>query len=313
MKRDENEFEMDEPATETHTPPGWPIQILELTPNGHAPKKYGSGTFRFGAALTLSVILPRRGWTLVKKTKNYVYLIPPGDQPSPPFRISIAVPTPEHVMGIAVRSYRRGKSWLGQLGEWPAWYFHERNTDMREIWRDSTTGEMRSLVHSNPPQSSLSIGEFGVWNIDVTGVAGEFTFGVLPPPLVPKEAPTVTAPLFEGATRALELTTYERNEVARRLCLAHYGLRCQACGMSFEERYGTIGADLIHVHHVVPLAARQGEYEVDPIRDLVPLCANCHQVVHRRAPPYSVGEVRNALRRQDVIVPTRLSATDLEE
>lgn len=124
---------MDEPATETHTPPGWPIQILELTPSGNAPKKYGSGTFRFGASLTLSVILPRRGWTLVKKTKNYVYLIPPGDQPSPPFRISIAVPTPEHVMGIAVRSYRRGKSWLGQLGEWPAWYFHERNTDMREI------------------------------------------------------------------------------------------------------------------------------------------------------------------------------------
>lgn len=81
-------IELDEPAAKSHTPPGWPIQVIELVPSGKSPKKYGPRTYRFGASLTLSMILPRRGWTLVKKTKNYAYLIPPADEPGPPFRIS---------------------------------------------------------------------------------------------------------------------------------------------------------------------------------------------------------------------------------
>ena len=85
MKSDDSkDFELDEPAAKSHTPPGWSIQTIELVPSGKAPKKYGPTTYRFGAVLTLSVILPRRGWTLVKKTKNYGYFIPPSDQSSPP-------------------------------------------------------------------------------------------------------------------------------------------------------------------------------------------------------------------------------------
>lgn len=93
---DSDEFELDEPAAKSHTPPGWPVQTIEFSPGGKAPKKYGPTTYRFSAALTLSVILPRRGWTVVKKAKNYVYLIPPPEQTAPPFRISIAVP---HAIG----------------------------------------------------------------------------------------------------------------------------------------------------------------------------------------------------------------------
>ncbi|WP_260688092.1 hypothetical protein [Pseudomonas sp. AO-1] len=101
-------FELDQQATKSHTPPGWPIHTVEIAPRGKAPKKYGPTTYRFAATLTLSVILPRRGWTLVKKAKNYVYLIPPPDQTSPPFGISIAVPTPAECLDIARRSYAKG-------------------------------------------------------------------------------------------------------------------------------------------------------------------------------------------------------------
>lgn len=77
MKSDDSkEFELDEPAAKSHTPPGWQIQTIEIVPSGKAPKKYGLTTYRFGAVLTLSVILPRRGWTLVKKAKNYADLLP---------------------------------------------------------------------------------------------------------------------------------------------------------------------------------------------------------------------------------------------
>jgi 5-methylcytosine-specific restriction protein A len=299
MGSNDQPIELNEPAAHSHTPPGWPIQTIEITPSGKAPKKYGPATYRFSAAMTLSVILPRRGWTLVKQTKTYAYLIPPAGQETPPFRIEIAVPTQQQSLEIARRSYAKGQSWVGQLGEWPAWYFHERNTDMREMWRDPITGEMASILHENPPQSSLSIGDWGAWNVDVTGVAGKFGLGVIPPSTenFAGSEPSAVA-LLEGTSRILELTRYERNAAARRLCIEHYGLSCQACGMSYEEKYGPPGADLIHVHHVTPLAAVGEEHEVDPIHDLIPLCANCHHVVHQSIPPYSVQQVRDAIDMQ---------------
>jgi 5-methylcytosine-specific restriction protein A len=304
MKPDDlKKFELDEPAARSYTPSGWPIKTIEIAPFGKAPKKYGPTTYQFAAAESLSVILPRRGWTLVKKTKSYVYLIPPSDQTSPPFRITIAVPTPEECLELARRSYAKGQSWIGQLGEWPAYYLHERNTDMQEIGRDPITGEMRSRLHRNPLKSSFSIGEWGAWEISVTGVAGEFVIGILPPSLVPAEEAVNSAKdlaLFEGTLKAVELTLYERNATARRLCIEHYGPTCQACGLNYEDKYGAIGTDLIHVHHVTPLSAIGETYLVDPVRDLVPLCATCHHVVHRRNPPYSVAEIRDAIEAQAV-------------
>ena len=51
--------------------------------------------------------------------------------------------------------------------------------------------------------------------------------------------------------------------------------------MSFEEVYGEVGRGFIEVHHIVPISERGGDYIVDPIRDLIPLCSNCHAMIHR--------------------------------
>ncbi len=295
-EEEEEPFELDEPAARSHTPPGWRIETLEIKPDARAPKRYGTDTFRFSAALTLSVILPRRGWTLVKKTKNYAYLIPPPHQLKPPFRITIAVPPADECLALANRSFARGESWMGQLGEWPAWYLHERNRNMQLLSRDPATGAMVGEVIEQPRQSSLTIGEWGLWQAVVTGIGGRFGLGHLPPDLPVPPDPSEPGPsLWEGAPTAVELTAYERNPKARRLCIEHYGPTCQACTLNYEEKYGAIGARLIHVHHIAPLAAIGEAYEVDPIRDLVPLCATCHHVVHSRVPPYSVDEVRTAI------------------
>ena len=53
------------------------------------------------------------------------------------------------------------------------------------------------------------------------------------------------------------------------------------CTFNFDETYGKDYADgYIQIHHVKPLS--EYEEEVDPETDLVPLCANCHAMAHRR-------------------------------
>ena len=45
--------------------------------------------------------------------------------------------------------------------------------------------------------------------------------------------------------------------------------------------YGELGQGFIHVHHIVPISKIGKEYKIDPINDLVPVCPNCHAMLHR--------------------------------
>ncbi|MBF4509315.1 MAG: HNH endonuclease [Aeromicrobium sp.] len=67
--------------------------------------------------------------------------------------------------------------------------------------------------------------------------------------------------------------------------------------MNFEERYGEVGREFIHVHHVESLAAIGGRHKVDPQKDLLPLCPNCHAMIHRLPHPQTVDALVELLRR----------------
>ncbi len=103
-------------------------------------------------------------------------------------------------------------------------------------------------------------------------------------------------PLIEGARRKVTVNAYERNVKAREKCLEEHGYRCSVCKMCFEEYYGDIGRGFIHVHHRKELSSIRGEYEVDPIKDLCPVCPNCHAMLHREKPALSVDELRQRLK-----------------
>nr|WP_198021873.1 HNH endonuclease [Algiphilus aromaticivorans] len=118
------------------------------------------------------------------------------------------------------------------------------------------------------------------------------TDGLMPMP----EEVRVAELLTEGAARTVQVNSYERNPEARRRCLEHYGHRCIVCDFSFEDRYGSIGRCYIHVHHLVPLSEIGEEYEVDPLRDLVPVCPNCHAMIHAVRPMLSIEQLHDALR-----------------
>lgn len=108
--------------------------------------------------------------------------------------------------------------------------------------------------------------------------------------------PAATSTWPEGTRRQTLVNGYERSPEARLACLAHYGTSCSVCGFNFEARYGDIGRGFIHVHHLVPIASIGKAYLVDPISDLRPVCPNCHEMLHRHEPPYSIDELKRLIR-----------------
>jgi 5-methylcytosine-specific restriction protein A len=99
----------------------------------------------------------------------------------------------------------------------------------------------------------------------------------------------------EGTAKTISINAFERNSKARSACIKHYGAFCAVCNFNFEAAYGAIGKGFIHMHHIVPLAEIRREYELDPIRDLIPVCPNCHAIIHLTQPPMTIEELRSFL------------------
>jgi hypothetical protein len=86
----------------------------------------------------------------------------------------------------------------------------------------------------------------------------------------------------------------------------YWGYCCAACGFSFEERYGSLGHEYIHVHHVVELSTVGPGYKVNPKKDLRPICPNCHAMIHRPGPgqALTIDELKEQLRPTKQIDPS---------
>ena len=115
--------------------------------------------------------------------------------------------------------------------------------------------------------------------------------------LYPDELP-VGGPSIEGARRMAWVNAYERDRKNRDLCIAEYRAQCSVCEMSFGSVYGKVAEGFIHVHHLHPLAEVKEAHHVDPVKDLRPVCPNCHAVLHLRNPVYSIEELRELMRKQ---------------
>lgn len=111
---------------------------------------------------------------------------------------------------------------------------------------------------------------------------------------IPEELPEAIK-YKEGASKTILVNAYERNGKARKKCIEHFGCQCVACDFNFELAYGELGKGFIHVHHRVPLKDIENEYLLDPIKDLVPVCPNCHAMVHRTEPALQIDELRRLL------------------
>jgi len=101
--------------------------------------------------------------------------------------------------------------------------------------------------------------------------------------------------LYEGTKKKIMVNAYERNPQARQECINHYGYKCQICNLDFEKVYGDIGRDFIHVHHIIDISTIAENYKINPIKDLIPVCPNCHAMLHKRKPAYSPDKIKSKL------------------
>ena len=113
---------------------------------------------------------------------------------------------------------------------------------------------------------------------------------------LPDELPPSTTKYYEGIARRVITNAYERNQIARTACLKKYGFNCFFCGFNFESKYGDIGNGYIHVHHLRPLSSIKRGYKVDPIKDMRPVCPNCHAMIHKKNPSFTEKEFKSLLK-----------------
>lgn len=107
----------------------------------------------------------------------------------------------------------------------------------------------------------------------------------------------------EGDARRTESVRYERNPLNRKLCLEAKGYECAVCGFDFEKIYGELGHHFIHVHHIVPVSQVGPGYVIDPVKDLIPVCPNCHAMLHKSDPPLYPDQLKEivAIRKKTTV------------
>lgn len=104
---------------------------------------------------------------------------------------------------------------------------------------------------------------------------------------------------MEGTPYQVTLTKYERNPFARKACIAHYGLSCSVCDFNFEKAFGKLGQNFIHVHHLTQVAIISNKHLVDPVKDLRPICPNCHAMIHRKKEAISIEALKTLLNERN--------------
>ena len=157
-------------------------------------------------------------------------------------------------------------------------------------------GMMAAIKAHFPPEVKVfePMGGMFVWC--------ELPKGAMPTSITPDQnfPETNSLPIEEGGVKKILVNVYERDPRARKICLEKLGTSCRVCSMNFEKTYGERGKGFIHVHHLDPLGTRKKRKKIDPIKDLVPVCPNCHAMLHSTDPPLGIEELKKEFVKMNV-------------
>jgi predicted HNH restriction endonuclease len=93
----------------------------------------------------------------------------------------------------------------------------------------------------------------------------------------------------EGFGKLVETRVYERSVRLRKIAIEHFtkndDIICDACKFSYGKFYGEIGKGYIEIHHIKPIFKYEDEELdetiYDALNNVVPICSNCHRIIHR--------------------------------
>jgi 5-methylcytosine-specific restriction protein A len=192
--------------------------------------------------------------------------------------------------------YQR-EDWTGQSGEanyadvaWDTWL---PATDHLPV--EHLLAQVPGVPWNNLQASGVMVAEESA--DDLMALWGDHLADLGRQPARSAEELTGAETYHEGAIQRVEVNRYERDPRARAAALSTHGYDCVVCGFNYEAVYGKRGKDFIHVHHLLPVSELPEGYEVDPVKDLVPVCANCHGMIHRTKPAMTPGKLRSLLSR----------------
>ena len=152
-----------------------------------------------------------------------------------------------------------------------------------EPWRKLELDVTSRLASSNPSVQNLS-----EQALATSSACLSMAMSLLSVEEMDKEASVGVRGMPEGALMSIQVNRYERSPANRAACIAHFGTICQACGFDFLKVYGELAEGFVEVHHRIPVSMMGPDYFVNPISDLVPLCSNCHSMVHKFSPPMDI-------------------------
>ena len=93
----------------------------------------------------------------------------------------------------------------------------------------------------------------------------------------------------EGKQGLRNVKYYERSRKLRSIAVEHFThngiIECDCCGFDFKDYYGVKYESCIEIHHIRPIF----QYDEDAtqktieqaLKNLMPVCPNCHRVIHR--------------------------------
>lgn len=79
-------------------------------------------------------------------------------------------------------------------------------------------------------------------------------------------------------------------------CIDYYGAICDICGFDFGYTYGEAFEQCIDVHNQNSVEGEEILPTTHPTEDLIPICHNCHHIIHSTVPAISVEKMRKMVK-----------------
>jgi predicted HNH restriction endonuclease len=104
----------------------------------------------------------------------------------------------------------------------------------------------------------------------------------------------------EGEGGKRESIVHKRSIALRNAALTNYTnngrIFCKLCGFDLAETYGEIGQNFIEIHHLKSINQYSDEdfekYIPEALKNLAPVCSNCHSMLHKRRPALTIDELK---------------------